>query len=167
MKKTQKLVLTTMFAALITVMTAYVCHIPVGVNGGYIHFGDALIYIAASILPTPYAILAAAIGGGLADLLTAPMWMIATIIIKMAIALPFTSKKTKIICPRNVIAIFVSGIISTIGYAVAEGIMFGNWVAAFSGFAGSAIQSGGSAILFIIVGFALDKCDIKNKIMRY
>lgn len=167
MKKTQKLVLTTMFAALITVMTAYVCHIPVGVNGGYIHFGDALIYIAASILPTPYAILAAAIGGGLADLLTAPMWMIATIIIKMAIALPFTSKKTKIICPRNVIAIFVSGIISTIGYAAAEGIMFGNWVAAFSGFAGSAIQSGGSAILFIIVGFALDKCDIKNKIMRY
>ena len=167
MKKTQKLVLTTMFAALITVMTAYVCHIPVGVNGGYIHFGDALIYIAASILPTPYAILAAAIGGGLADLLTAPMWMIATIIIKMAIALPFTSKNTKIICPRNVIAIFVSGIISTIGYAVAEGIMFGNWVAAFSGFAGSAIQSGGSAILFIIVGFALDKCDIKNKIMRY
>ena len=141
MKKTQKLVLTTMFAALITVMTAYVCHIPVGVNGGYIHFGDALIYIAASILPTPYAILAAAIGGGLADLLTAPMWMIATIIIKMAIALPFTSKNTKIICPRNVIAIFVSGIISTIGYAVAEGIMFGNWVAAFSGFAGSAIQS--------------------------
>ena len=53
MKNTQKLGKTTLLAALITVMTAYICHIPVGVNGGYIHFGDALIYIAASTLPLP------------------------------------------------------------------------------------------------------------------
>ena len=57
-------------AALITIMTAYICHIPVGTNGGYIHFGDALIYLSATLLPKPYAICAAAIGGGVADLLT-------------------------------------------------------------------------------------------------
>ena len=60
-------------AALITLMTAYICHIPVGTNGGYIHFGDSLIYLAAVLLPRPYALAAAAIGGGLADLLTTPM----------------------------------------------------------------------------------------------
>ena len=69
-----RMTLTGLFAAMITLMTAYICHIPYGANGGYIHFGDALIYIAAVLLPRPYALAAAAIGGGLADLLTAPMW---------------------------------------------------------------------------------------------
>ena len=59
---------TAIFAAMITVMTAYICHVPVGANGGYIHFGDSLIYIAATLLPTPYALAAAAIGGGMAEI---------------------------------------------------------------------------------------------------
>ena len=45
--KTNKLlllVLSALFAAMITVMTAFLFHIPIGVNGGYLHFGDALIY---------------------------------------------------------------------------------------------------------------------------
>ena len=66
------LTLTGIFAALICLFTAYICHIPVGPNGGYLHFGDTFIYVAASLLPQPYALLAGAIGGGLADLLTAP-----------------------------------------------------------------------------------------------
>ena len=58
-----RMTLTGLFAAMITLMTAYICHIPYGANGGYIHFGDALIYIAAVLLPRPYALAAAAIGG--------------------------------------------------------------------------------------------------------
>ena len=72
--KMRYITLTGLMAAMIALMTAYICHIPVGVNGGYIHFGDSLIYIAATLLPTPYALAAAAIGGGLADLMTSPMW---------------------------------------------------------------------------------------------
>ena len=36
--KTIRIVTTGIFAAMITVMTAYICHIPYGANGGYIHF---------------------------------------------------------------------------------------------------------------------------------
>ena len=86
----RRLTVTAVLAALITLMTAYICHVPVGANGGYVHFGDALIYIAAAILPLPYACAAGAIGGGMADLLTAPVWAPATIIIKMLICLPFS-----------------------------------------------------------------------------
>ena len=50
-KKLKNLTFTALLAAMITVFTAYICHIPVGSNGGYIHFGDSLIYIAASLLP--------------------------------------------------------------------------------------------------------------------
>lgn len=154
-----------LMAAMITIMTAYICHIPIGANGGYIHFGDSLIYLAAAILPTPYALAAAAIGGGLADLMTAPMWAPATIIIKMLITVPFTSKSTRIITARNVIATIIAYLISGLGYFFAEYIIFGNMSAAFlASMSGSLIQSGGSAVFFIIFGLALDKAHIKARL---
>ena len=93
----KRITATAVMAALTTLMTAYIFHIPVGVNGGYVHLGDTMIYLAAAFLPLPYACAAGAIGGGLADLLTAPVWAPATIIIKMLICLPFSSKGTKLV----------------------------------------------------------------------
>ena len=55
---TLKITAAGLFAAMITIMTAYICHIPYGANGGYIHFGDALIYLGAVFLPRPYALAA-------------------------------------------------------------------------------------------------------------
>ena len=62
-KDLRLLTLTAMFAALIMLVTAYIMHIPTGFNNGYIHLGDTMIYIAAAMLPTPYAFVAAAMGG--------------------------------------------------------------------------------------------------------
>ncbi|MCI8974244.1 MAG: TIGR04002 family protein [Lachnospiraceae bacterium] len=157
--------LTGLMAAMITLMTAYICHIPTGLNGGYIHFGDSLIYLAAALLPTPYALAAAAIGGGLADLLTAPLWLPATIVIKLLIALPFTCKSAKIVTPRNVAASVIACIISAVGYYVAEYLIFGTWAALIASLSGSLIQSGGSAVFFVILGLALDKTHIKTKLL--
>lgn len=158
-----RMTLTGLFAAMITLMTAYICHIPYGANGGYIHFGDALIYIAAVLLPRPYALAAAAIGGGLADLLTAPMWAPATIIIKMLITLPFTSQNTKILNTRNIIAPFLALVISATGYYLAEGILFGSFLSPLASISGSVIQSGGSAVLFFLLAGALEKTHLKTK----
>ena len=158
---------TGLFAAMITIMTAYIAHIPVGVNGGYIHFGDSLIYLAAVLLPTPYALAAAAIGGGLADLLTAPMWAPATILIKMIIALPFSNKTKKIINVRNVVAAIVAYLISGMLYFIAEYILFGNVSSAFLvSMVGSLMQSGGSAVFFVLFGLALDKLNGKNRLQN-
>lgn len=164
--KTSKITMTGLFAAMITVMTAYICHIPYGANGGYIHFGDALIYMAAVFLPRPYALGAAAIGGGLADMLTAPMWAPATIIIKMLITLPFTSKQGRILTPRNIAAPFLAAAISAAGYYLAEGILFGSYVAPLTSLAGSAVQSGGSAVIFLVLAAAMDKAHVKNKTQK-
>ena len=92
-KRLKRMAVAGVFAALITIMTAYICHIPVPATGGYIHFGDGLIYIVACILPKPYAMLAAAIGGGVADLLTAPMWVLPTIF--------WAAEVATTVCPRN------------------------------------------------------------------
>lgn len=153
---------TALFAALICITTAYIFHIPVGTNGGYVHVGDALIYMAAAILPAPYAMLAGALGGMFADLLTAPVWAGATFIIKMIIAIPLTNKKDRIINVHNIIGVIVAGILSFIGYYLAEVVLFGTWAAIIPSFIGSLAQSGGSAILFIVFGRALDKMHFKS-----
>lgn len=155
-----------LFAALICITTAYILHIPVGANSGYVHVGDAIIYLAASVLPTPYAMIAAGIGGAMADLLTAPVWAVATFIIKMINVLPFTWKKDKIINKRNVIALVISGLITFIGYYIAEGIMFGSWAALLASLLSGWIQPLGSAIVFLILGTALDHLNFKQKFFK-
>ncbi|MGL6201278.1 MAG: TIGR04002 family protein [Lachnospiraceae bacterium] len=165
-KNTVNYTLTGLFAAMIAIMTAYICHIPYGANGGYIHFGDALIYLAAVLLPRPYALAAAAIGGGLADLLTAPLWMPATIIIKLLITLPFTSKQDKVLSVRNMMAPLAAAAISATGYYLAEGILFGSFLSPIASLLGSAVQSGGSAVIFIALALALDKVKIKARISK-
>ncbi len=160
---TKNLTITALFAALICVTTAYIFHIPFGANGGYIHIGDTLIYLAATILPTPYAMLAGALGGCLADLLTAPMWAPATFIIKLLMTLPFTSNG-KIINKRNVIAIFVATFISITGYWIAEIILYGNAAVAVVSIISSAIQAFCSGILFVVFGLSLDKMNFKRKL---
>lgn len=162
--KSKYLTETGLMAALITIMTAYICHIPVGANGGYIHFGDSLIYLAAVILPRPYALAAAAIGGGMADLLTAPMWAPATIIIKMLIVLPFSRKSSKIVTPYNIFATVLAFFISGISYFLAQYILFGTWGVLLVSLSGSFIQSMGSAVFFVTFGCALDKVDIKKRL---
>lgn len=161
------LTMTGLFAAMITIMTAYLLHIPYGANGGYIHFGDAFIYVAAVLLPRPYALAAAAIGGGMADLLTAPMRAPATIIIKMLITLPFTSQKGTIMNRRNIAAPFIAAILSALGYYLAEGVIFGSFLAPIASFFGSAIQSGGSAIFFFLLAAAFDRVHLKSKTQQF
>jgi uncharacterized repeat protein (TIGR04002 family) len=168
MKKTDSriynITLTGIFAALITIFTAYIGHIPVGAHGGYVHFGDGLIYLAAAILPAPYAMAAGAIGGGLADLLTAPAWAIATIIIKALLVLPFTNKGSTILNKRNYIAPIIAYLISNTGYFIAEAVMFGIKTALLSGLTGGLVQSGGSMVFFILLGQALDRINFKSKV---
>lgn len=165
--KTRLIALTGVMAALTVIFTAYIFHIPVGINGGYVHFGDTIIYLAAALLPTPYAMLVGALGGGIADLLTAPMWVIPTVIIKMLIVLPFTSRSNRLISKRNIAAPVISFFISATGYYIAEMILFGTKTAILSAFTGSFVQSGGSALFFYILAVAFDTSSIKRNIFQF
>lgn len=150
-KSSINLCITGLLAAMITLMTAFILHIPYGANGGYIHIGDALIYISAVILPKPYAIAAAVIGGGLADLLTAPMWFPATVIIKPLLVLAFTSNSSKLFCHRNCIAPVIAAVISISGYYLAEGLLFGSFITPLASISGNVIQAIGSAVIFFVL----------------
>lgn len=166
-------VLTALFAALIAVVTAYI-KVDISATAGYIHFGDSMIYLAACLLPMPYAAAAAAIGGGLADLLAgAAVWAPFTVVIKALNTLPFsiiytcklTKKPNRILNKSTAGMPVASGLITIFGYFVAEGILFGFESAAALGLL-SLVQPVGSAILFYLVAAALDKVDFKKKIFK-
>lgn len=162
-QKIKYMTLTGIFAALITLMTAYICHVPIGMNGGYVHFGDAFIYLAAAILPRPYALMAAAIGGGLADLLTAPMWAPATILIKMMLVILFHNKALHVVNIKNIMSTILAYFISGAGYYLAERIMFEEGAVFAVTMAQTAVQSLGSAVVFILLGTALDRAGVKKR----
>ena len=152
-----------LFAAAVTVMTAYMLHIPLP-TGGYIHLGDALIYLAACLLPVPYAAAAAAIGAGLADLLTAPMWVLPTLVIKAVLVLFFTSKSERILCPRNCAAVVMAGLFSPAAYALAGCAMAGTMAAFAPQFLGTLVQGIGSGALFLVIAPALDGVKLKEHV---
>ena len=102
----------------------------------------------------------------MADLLTAPVWMPATVIIKMLIVLPFSGKNGKLLCRRNIAAPFLALGISAIGYYVAEGLIFGSFAAPLASVAGSVIQSGGSAALFYAMAVLLERSHANVRIRQ-
>ena len=163
--KTKTMVTAALLAAMIFLSTGYILHIPVGASG-YVHIGDAFIYLAAVLLPAPYAMLAGAIGAGLADVTTgAAIWAIPTMMIKPMLVPFFTKKGDKIINTRNITATVLAGIVGTVLYKIAEGIITGNWVAALIVTPMTLVQPVGSAIVFILVGMAFDKAQIREKYM--
>lgn len=160
--KTNKIKLITyaaLFAAAVYVMT--MLSFPMGL--GYVHVGDALIMLCASLLPTPYAIAAAAIGGALSDLTLAyTAYIPATFIIKGLIALCYTSKRDKILCKHNFVAFAGSIAVTVGGYYLAECIIYGSFISPVASLLPNLLQAICSIILYLIVGAALDKFNIKK-----
>lgn len=164
-EKMKNLTLSAMFAAVIMLMILYLFHIPVGSNGGYIHFGDAFIYLAGCFLPMPYACASAAIGGGLADIMSgSAIWAIPTMIIKPLTVIWFTSKEDKLFNKRNIVAVILAGVVSIVGYYLAQVILTGNWVASLLGIWGNIVQAIGSGIIFLIMAVAIDKVSLKKRL---
>lgn len=168
-KKTKLLSISGLLAAMIFIVT--LIHVPTG--NGYTHAGDGVIYLAACILPTPYAIAASAIGGALADGLSgAAIWIPATVIIKALTAMCFSCKTEKIICVRNILGIIPSLILCVFGYSLYEGMfIIGGFSLAIFGTAlvqlpSYLVQIIASAILYISVGLVIDKVQIKAKLLK-
>ena len=121
-------------AAIIYVFTAYI-HVPS--HTGYTHVGDGFLYLAASLLPAPFAAAAGAIGAGLADLLSGyGIWAPGTVIIKVLTAFCFTNRREKLVNKRNVLGILPALVLCVGGYYLYEALITGNFTAPALGIPG-------------------------------
>jgi len=161
------LVRSAVFIALIF-MAISIFRVPNGL-GGFIHFGDSLIFTAAALLPAPFSLFVAALGPGLFNLAAegGAIWFPFTIVIKPIMALCFTCKGGSILGPvRNRVAPFLSAGINTVLYFIANMILFDGVAAGVGALPGLLIQGAGSIICFFVIAAALDRINIKRIFAR-
>lgn len=160
--KVRLMCITAVMTALTFVVTAYL-HIPT--NNGYVHVGDGIIYLAACLLPTPYAVLVGAGGALLADVLTGyAIWAPGSVLIKAMTVPVFSAKDKKIITLRNSLALLPATVICAGGYYLYEALIYGNFISPLAGISASLTQSVTSGILFVTAGLAIDKMKFKQKL---
>ncbi|MEG2044490.1 MAG: TIGR04002 family protein [Clostridia bacterium] len=169
MKKFKPYIMAAMFAAIIFIFTFTTnLRLPLP-NGGYLHFGDSMIYLSALLIPTPFAIVAAAIGAGLADLLSgAVIWMPFTLIIKALMAFAFIGcfNSSKLLTVTTTIRAVIASGINIVLYYFAEAIIMSNIAAPLATLSFNLIQSGGSFVIFVLIALALDKVKFKDTLKR-
>ena len=149
-----RIVLTSLFAALICVATMLV-QIPIPATGGYANLGDGVILICAFLMHPLYAVIAAGIGSFLADILAGyASYAPGTLVIKAGVALIaaliyrkiFVSGRTA----KMLLAMAVSGIIAEafmiLGYFAYEAIFLGLGMGA----AGAIIGNLGQGIVGVL-----------------
>jgi uncharacterized membrane protein len=122
---TKILVTTALMAAIVFISTYIGAALPVT---GYIHLGDAAVYLAGFILGPQYGLIAASIGSALADGMKGyAIYIPSTIILKGIMAYivgkaRFKNNKIKIL------SCILGGFIMVVGYYITEVIMLGNFI---------------------------------------
>lgn len=164
------LALSAMFAALVTVATAF---IKIPAPTGYAHAGDSMVFLTASVLPAPFSFLAAGVGGALADLLSGyAVWALPTALIKALNVLPFffirkilskKNKDDKILRLATFVAVVLSAAITVGGYFVANLLIY-DAGAALAEIPFNLMQALVGAVLFTALGAALDAIGFKQKL---
>ena len=162
--RTADIAVTAVMTALVIVFTSFI-KVPIGA-GGYIHLGDLMILLSASILPLPFALLSSCVGAALSDVIVgAPIWAPFSLIVKAMIVLCFTAKKDKILCARNFIGCGLSCIITVVGYFFSEVIIYGNW-GAYVSMPWNLVQAVVAAVGYMVIGVAFDKMKVKKFIYK-
>lgn len=145
--KTFDLIFTAMLAALVFVSTSLLnIKLPIG-QGGLIHLGTAMLFIAALLFGPKKGALAGAIGMGIFDLvggwlIWAPITIVARflqgfIVGKIAWSNGFKGDNVKL----NIIAAVASMPVMIAVYYVGQAIMFKNWVAPLASLPGDIAQN--------------------------
>ncbi len=160
MSKTQKIVISSLFAALIFISTLF---FTVKLPNGYANLGDCFIIIAACLMGANYGAAASAIGAALADMMLGyQVYVPATFIIKALMAVSVTliytlvSKRSKIFAV--LCASLCAEIIMTSGYFIFECFLYG-----FGGALASVLGNTMQGIVNLIAVVPLMTIILKNK----
>jgi len=149
--RAMQLALSAMFAALIFVATSFF-KLPVSITQGYIHLGDGFILLAAMLLGQP-AIIAAALGSALADLMGGyTMYILPTFLIKgaaAAVAVGFLKEGRPFWL--RLIGMVLAEAAMVLGYFLAEWLVLGYGLAAAAGALVPNIVQGLSGVIICAV----------------
>lgn len=146
--------ITALAVALTYVFTAFVnVRLPIMANGGLIHLGNVPLFIFAIIFGKKTGAIAGGIGMGLFDLLSGwTAWAPFTLVIVgiMGYVVGFITEKKKGY-GWTVAAMLLALVIKIVGYYIAEGFIYGNWLAPMTSIPGNVVQVTTAIIVVMLV----------------
>lgn len=156
------LIMTGVMAALVMAATSFF-RIPVVATNGYIHLGDAMVFLSVLILGRKNGTIAGASGSALADLLGGyAHWVPWTFIIKGLMAficgtilLSGKDKKSGTSTFRSVTAMVAGALVMMVGYFIVQRIMYGTWAAPLAALPGNIVQGAAGVVIAEILSAAL------------
>ncbi len=168
--KLTKIILTGLMMAM-TVVATMLIPIPIPFSTGYVHMGDAMIFLSVLILGWKYGGAAAGMGSALADLFVGyAVWAPWTLVVKgiMAIIMGLFIQKSmqkkgfKIIGVPvyQLLGMIFGGIFMVAGYYVAEGFIYGNFVSPILGVPWNILQFSVGTFVATLLAAAIYKTPI-------
>ena len=154
------LTITALGTALVYVFTAFInIRLPIAAAGGLIHLGNVPLFIFAILFGKKTGAIAGGVGMGLFDLLSGwTLWAPFTFVIVglMGFVVGWITEKKKGY-GWYVVAMLAACVIKIVGYYIAEGIIYGNWVSPVLSIPGNLVQIGVAAGIVLIVIVPLKK----------
>lgn len=148
--------------ALVFIATGFInLRLPIIANGGLIHLGNVPLFLAAIIFGKKTGAISGAVGMALFDLfsgwtLWAPFTFVIVGIMGWVVG-KITEDKSHNTILWYVIAILAALVIKIVGYYIAEGIIYGNWVAPAASIPGNIVQILTAAVIVLPLAKPLKK----------
>jgi len=143
---TQQLTITAIFIAL-TFLATWLIKVQIpffAAKGGLVHLGNVPMFVAAMVYGRKTGAIAGAFGMALFDLmggwiLWAPFTFVIVGLMGYTVGLICEKSKMNPVL-TNIIAVGVALIIKIVGYYIAEGVIYGNWIAPAASIPGNIVQ---------------------------
>ncbi len=147
---TSKMVYAALLGALVFLGTQFL-KVPLAI--GYVHMGDCFVLLLGWVIGGPYAMIGAAIGAGLADLLSGyVMYMPFTMVIKAFMAWIAYKGYQKSAKKSYWMSAVMAEICMVLGYYMTDGFLYG-FAAALTGIPGNCFQG----VIAVLIGVLIMK----------
>ena len=166
--KTKDLVQSALLITLVFVATKFInIRLPISINGGLIHAGNTMLFLAAIVFGKKKGAVAGAFGMGLFDVLSGWLaWAPFTFIVRGVMGyiigqIAWTKGKEGNSLLLNLFAIIAGGVWMIIGYYFTEVFLYGSWVTPFTSIPGNMTQ----IVIGALVGLPLVVALKKTKVL--
>lgn len=163
-KRTFNLIITSMLISLVFVATYLVnIRLPIAANGGLVHMGTAMLFIASILFGPKKGAIAGAVGMGLFDLFAGwTLWAPFTIVARglqgyIVGKIAWSNGRNGNSVAFNLLAMIVSIPPMLAVYYVCEGILYNNWIGPVASIPGNITQNVVGIIVAIPVAIMLKR----------
>lgn len=161
------MIISALLIALVFVSTYFIqIRLPISLNGGLIHLGNTMLFVAAIVFGKKKGAIAGAFGMALFDIVSEwTAWAPFTFVVRGVMGYIIGSianarGKNGESLTWNIIAIVVGGLWMLLGYYITEVILYGNWYSPITSIPGNITQLVAGAILGLPLVKALKRTKI-------